>query len=108
MKPSIPAISNPAPATIGVLARVRRALGLEAPSREEIRRRIRSKPGIFDSLTPEALEYIRNYDGPENMGPPPDEPKPGFLARVVEWIADDAPSPRWTRSTAGTASRRHP
>jgi hypothetical protein len=54
----------------GLLARIRRAFGLEAPSREEIRRRIRSKPGIIDSLSPEALEYLRNYDGPENSGPP--------------------------------------
>jgi hypothetical protein len=31
----------------GFLARIRRAFGLNAPSREEIRRRIRSKPGII-------------------------------------------------------------
>ena len=54
----------------GFLARIRRAFGLNAPSREEIRRRIRSKPGIIESLTPEALEYLRNYDGPEVHGPP--------------------------------------
>ena len=59
--------SGAAPA--GVLALLRRALGLEAPNREEIRRRMRSKPGIIDSLSPEALEFLRNYDGPEHLGP---------------------------------------
>ena len=54
----------------GLMRRIRRVFGLEPPSREEIRRRIRSKPGIIDSLTPDALEYIRNYDGPEVHGPP--------------------------------------
>jgi hypothetical protein len=33
-------------------------------------RRMRSAPRYFDSLSPEALEYIRNYDGPEVHGPP--------------------------------------
>ena len=42
----------------------------DAPAREEARRRIRSKPGLIASLSPEALEYIRGYDGPENIGPP--------------------------------------
>jgi hypothetical protein len=74
MKPSDSAVSQPVPHAIapplGMLARIRRALNLEPPSREEIRRRVRSKPGIFDSLSPEALEYLRNYDGPENSGPP--------------------------------------
>ena len=37
---------------------------------EEGLRRLRSAPGFFASLTPEQLEYIRNYDGPENLGPP--------------------------------------
>jgi hypothetical protein len=61
---------NSAGAHRGILARIRRAFGLEAPSREEIRRRIHSKPGIIESLTPEALEYLRSYDGPEIHGPP--------------------------------------
>ena len=37
---------------------------------EEGVRRMRSAPRYFDTLSPEALEYIRNYDGPENLGPP--------------------------------------
>jgi hypothetical protein len=41
-----------------------------APSREEARRRIRSKPGFFESLSPEARSAIATYDGPEVMGPP--------------------------------------
>lgn len=60
---------QPADTPLGLLARLRRAVGLEAPSREEIRRRMRSKPGLIDSLSPEALEYLRNYDGPEHLGP---------------------------------------
>jgi hypothetical protein len=54
----------------GLLARLRSALGLEPPSREEVRRRMRSKPGLYDSLSPETLEYLRSYDGPEHLGPP--------------------------------------
>lgn len=72
----------------GLLARIRRAFGLEAPSREEIRRRIRSKPGIIDSLSPEALEYFRNYDGPEHLGPVLAEPKRGVFVRLRNWILD--------------------
>jgi hypothetical protein len=37
---------------------------------EEARRRIQSKPGFFASLSPEARELIRNFDGPEMLGPP--------------------------------------
>lgn len=37
---------------------------------EEGIRRMRSAPRFFASLSPEALEYIRNYDGPEVHGPP--------------------------------------
>jgi hypothetical protein len=74
MKSSTTVIPQPnlhsAAAPPGLLARLRRALGLESPSREEIRRRMRSKPGIIDSLTPEQLDYFRNYDGPEHLGPP--------------------------------------
>jgi hypothetical protein len=47
------------------------------PSLEEVaedaRRRIRSKPGFFASLSPEARELIRNFDGPEMLGPPDDK-----------------------------------
>lgn len=32
--------------------------------------RMRSAPGYFASLTPEQMELIRSYDGPENLGPP--------------------------------------
>lgn len=39
-------------------------------TREEMRRRMRSRPGLHASLSPEALEYVRTYDGPENLGPP--------------------------------------
>jgi hypothetical protein len=33
-------------------------------------RRLRSHQGFLASLTPEQLESLRNYDGPENLGPP--------------------------------------
>jgi hypothetical protein len=38
--------------------------------REEARRRIRSKPDFFASLSPDALEMIRTCDGPERLGGP--------------------------------------
>jgi hypothetical protein len=73
MKASTSAIPQANPRTAatrkGLLARLRHALGLEPPSREEVRRRMRSKPGLYDSLSPETLEYLRNYDGPEHLGP---------------------------------------
>jgi hypothetical protein len=37
--------------------------------REEARRRIRSRPGYLASLSPEQLEAILDYDGPEILGP---------------------------------------
>lgn len=37
---------------------------------EEGHRRMRNSPGFFASLTPEQMEYLRNYDGPEYLGPP--------------------------------------
>jgi hypothetical protein len=37
---------------------------------EEARERMRNSPGFFGSLTPQQLEMLRNYDGPENFGPP--------------------------------------
>ena len=46
------------------------AADLAGLTREEARRRGRSKPGLFASLSPEARAYLRSYDGPENMGPP--------------------------------------
>lgn len=57
---------------LGVVARLRRAvIDLDGLTREEARRRIQSKPGLFASLSPEAREELRGYDGPENMGPSP-------------------------------------
>lgn len=32
-------------------------------------RRMRSARGYFASLPPEALAYVRSYQGPENLGP---------------------------------------
>lgn len=66
-------LDSPTPAADrkeGIRARVVSWLLDDAPPREEARRRIRSRPGLIASLSPEALEYIRSYDGPENMGPP--------------------------------------
>lgn len=40
-----------------------------APSLEEADRRLRDAPGFFASLSPEAWETIRSYDGPEVIGP---------------------------------------
>jgi hypothetical protein len=44
--------------------------GRKATMSEEARPRIRSKPGFFESLSPEARSAIAMYDGPEAMGPP--------------------------------------
>lgn len=71
------------------MRRIRRALGLEPPSREEIRLRVRSKPSIFDSMSPETREYLRNYDGPEHLGPPAGQRKRGILARLRAWLLDE-------------------
>lgn len=45
-------------------------LDLDDVTPEEARRRMRSRPGLFASMSPEDLEYVRGYDGPENSGPP--------------------------------------
>lgn len=37
---------------------------------EEGRRRLRHARRFLQTLTPEQLEFMRNYDGPENLGPP--------------------------------------
>jgi hypothetical protein len=37
---------------------------------EEGRRRVWNSRGYFETLSPEVLEFLRNYDGPENHGPP--------------------------------------
>jgi hypothetical protein len=42
---------------------------IPAPSREEARRRIRSKPGFLRSLSPEALEMIKRGEEPWGFGP---------------------------------------
>ena len=42
----------------------------DAPSREEARRRLRSKPGFFSTLSPEARAAVLSYDGPESLGRP--------------------------------------
>jgi hypothetical protein len=41
----------------------------ELPSLKEARRRMRSKPGFFSSLTPEAKAAMLAYEGHENLGP---------------------------------------
>jgi|GEM_PF-2903037 len=51
---------------------------------EEARNRMRSSPGFFASLTAEQLEMMRNYDGPENLGPPITERQ---LRRIVKRLS---------------------
>ncbi|HEU4881675.1 MAG TPA: hypothetical protein VFT45_05505 [Longimicrobium sp.] len=45
-----------------------RVLGL--PTEEEADRILRSRPGFIASLTPEQIEAINAYDGPEVLGDP--------------------------------------
>jgi hypothetical protein len=52
----------------GLLNRLR--YDIPAPTPEVARERILSKPGFFASLSKEAIEMWRNYDGPEVIGPP--------------------------------------
>lgn len=53
------------------VARIRRWIaGPDSPSREEARRRIRSRPGFLSSLSPEARAALLHHDGPELMGDP--------------------------------------
>ena len=52
----------------GLLNRMRD--NIPAPTLEVARARIRSKPGFFESLSEEALEILKNWDGPEVLGPP--------------------------------------
>jgi hypothetical protein len=56
--------------TGGFAARVVEWLVDDAPSREEARRRLRSKPGFFSTLSPEARAAVLSYDGPESLGRP--------------------------------------
>jgi hypothetical protein len=58
---------------------------------EEARERMSRGRSFLDSLTPEQLEYLRNYDGPEYLGPPDHEPKRGVLARVRGWLTPAEP-----------------
>jgi hypothetical protein len=46
-------------------------LDLDDITVEEARERMLSQPSLIASLSPEALESIRTYDGPEVLGPPP-------------------------------------
>lgn len=52
----------------GVVARVVEWIVDDAPSREEVRRRLQSKPGFFSTLSPEARAAVLSYDGPEHLG----------------------------------------
>lgn len=66
---------------------------------EEARERMLRGRSFLDSLTPEQLEYLRNYDGPEYLGPPDPEPKRGVLARVRGWLwRGTTPEPLQRRS----------
>lgn len=44
------------------------------PWLQEVEDRLRSRPGFFESLTPEQRAFLRSYDGPEVIGPPPPPP----------------------------------
>ena len=52
----------------GILNRMRD--NIPAPTLEVARARMLSKPGLFASLSKEAIEALRNWDGPEVLGPP--------------------------------------
>ena len=40
------------------------------PSLAEAERRMRSRPSLITSLTPEQLAFVKAWDGPENSGDP--------------------------------------
>jgi hypothetical protein len=63
-------VAPAAQARRSVRARLVELLVDDAPDREEVRRRIRSKPGFWATLSPEARAAVMSYDGPENLGPP--------------------------------------
>lgn len=71
MTAAMPQVPEPA-RPHGLLKRILYwVLDLDDPATlDEGIRRMRSAPGFFASLPPETLEFIRNYDGPENLGPP--------------------------------------
>lgn len=52
----------------GLLNRMRDNIPAPAPCVAQAR--IDSKPGLFASLSKEVIETLRNWEGPENMGPP--------------------------------------
>jgi hypothetical protein len=51
----------------GLLNRMRD--NIPAPAPDVAQARIDSKPGLFASLSEEAIETLRNWDGPEIFGP---------------------------------------
>lgn len=53
----------------GLLNRMRD--NIPAPAADVAQARIDSKPGLFASLSEEAIETLRNWDGPEVHGPTP-------------------------------------
>lgn len=68
-------VAAPAPRRLGILGFFKNLLYWildldDEITLEEGRARLRNSPGFFASLTPEQVEMIRNYDGPENFGPP--------------------------------------
>jgi hypothetical protein len=66
---SVPAPQRPA--RRGLFARLRRARDeADAAWLEEARRRMRSQPNYFASLTPDLLEALRQGDGIDIMGGP--------------------------------------
>ena len=73
MSTAVSPVNLSAPRAPGFLGRLRNwLLDLDdyEVTREEARRRMRSRPGLFASMSPEDIEYLRTYDGPENSGPP--------------------------------------
>jgi hypothetical protein len=66
LDPAVPA-ARPKP---GLVARIAEWVVDDAPSREEARRRIRSKPGFFASLSPEARAAVLSDEGPDYLSPP--------------------------------------
>lgn len=67
IRDSVPEAGRPR----SVFARIRQAVApSEAEWREEVRRRIRSKPGFFSSLSAEALQTVREHRGPDTLGGP--------------------------------------
>jgi hypothetical protein len=70
-----PAVARPATTHSWGERMMLRILGL--PTEEEAERILRSRPGFIASLTPEQIEAIMAYDGPEVLGSP-NEPKRAF------------------------------